>query len=66
MSSSNFAQRRADRLAKIPLRTLADVQEDLARAKRTKADKSLARAMILFGRLEPDALDYVKNHCPLS
>jgi hypothetical protein len=63
---TSFTQRRAERLAKIPLRTLADVQQDLARAKRTKADKSLARAMLLFGRLEPAALDYVKNHYPLS
>lgn len=66
IDSQEFARRRAERLANIPLRTLADVKTDLERAKHTKADKAFARAMLLFGRLEPEARAYVSTHYPLS
>jgi hypothetical protein len=52
--------------AGIPLRTLEQVQHGLAKAKakKTKADKSLARLMLRHGRLTEQARAYVATEYP--
>jgi uncharacterized membrane protein len=46
----------------IPLRTLEQVKADLEQAKRTKADKALARVMVKFGRLTDNARAYARDY----
>lgn len=48
----------------IPLRTLDDVKAALERAKKTKADASLARVMLRHGRLTDEARAYVAGEYP--
>lgn len=48
----------------IPRRTLDDVKDTLAQAKRTKDDKSMARIMLKHGRLTDDARAYVAGEYP--
>jgi len=43
----------------MPGKTLEEVKAGLAQAKTTGADAALARLMLKFGRLQPDALQYV-------
>jgi hypothetical protein len=46
----------------IPLQTLSEVENTLRRAKRTKADKAMANAMLKFGRMTDDAREFVKAY----
>lgn len=48
----------------IPLRTLDEVKAALARAKKTKADASMARLMLKHGRLTDEARAYVASEYP--
>ena len=48
----------------IPLRTLADVTAALAKAKKNKADASLARLMLKHGRLTDEAIRYIGDNYP--
>lgn len=43
----------------VPLVSIWKAQEGLAKAKRTKADVTLARLMLRYGRLTDEARDYV-------
>ncbi len=53
----------ADR-AGIPLRTLTQVREGLAKAKKTKADVTLARTMLRFGRMTDEAHAWISAQYP--
>ena len=46
----------------IPLRTLDQVREALARAKKTKADAAMARLMLRHGRMTEDARQFVQSY----
>lgn len=59
MTTAQTLRDHADRLG-IPLRTLADVQAALAKAKVTNADKSMARLMLAHGRLTDEARAFVE------
>lgn len=48
----------------IPLRTLDDVRDGLAQAKKTNADVSMARLMLRHGRLTDEAREYVARQYP--
>ena len=48
----------------VPLRTLAQVQETLAKAKRQNSDDMLARLMLKAGRLETDAREWLAREYP--
>jgi hypothetical protein len=48
----------------IPLRTLAQVQQAIQQAKRTKADKSLARIMLRHGRMTDEAREWLAREYP--
>lgn len=48
----------------MPGRTLAQVQSCLAKAKLTGADLDMARLMLRFGRLQPDARAWVAREYP--
>ncbi len=45
-------------------RTLEQVKAGLERAKKTKADVALARAMLRHGNLTPEAYRYVEGFLP--
>lgn len=51
----------AERLG-IPKRTLAQVVETLNQAKKRNADMACARLMAAHGRLEDDAMAYVREY----
>lgn len=51
----------AERLG-IPLRTLDQVRDALAKAKKKNSDMSFARLMADHGRLTSDAMAYVKEY----
>lgn len=51
----------AERLG-IPRRTKAQVIAALNRAAKTGADKKMATMMLEHGRLEDDAIDYVREY----
>jgi hypothetical protein len=44
----------------MPGRTLEQVKEGLALAKKTGADVDLARVMLRFGRLQPEAREWLE------
>lgn len=48
----------------MPGRTLEQVKAGLAQAKKTGADVSMARLMLRFGRLQPEARAYVAEQYP--
>ena len=48
----------------IPLVSIWNAQEGLARAKKTKADGALARIMLRHGRLTSEAREYVARKYP--
>ena len=48
----------------IPLVSIWNAQEALARAKKTKADGALARIMLHHGRLTSEAREYVAREYP--
>jgi hypothetical protein len=50
----------------IPLRSLDDVREALAVAKRTDADKEMASLMLRHGRLTDEARAFVLREYPAS
>lgn len=48
----------------IPLRTIDQVKAALEQAKKTGADKSMARLMLRHGRLTEEAREYVAMEYP--
>lgn len=48
----------------LPRTSIWKAQEGLAKAKKTNADVSLARLMLRFGRLTPEARNYVAKEYP--
>jgi len=48
----------------IPLRTLDNVRDALAHAKRSGSDREMASMMLRFGRLTPEARAYVAREYP--
>jgi len=60
-TNGDILKAHADRLG-IPLRTLAEVKETLAAAKKHNADMACARLMAKHGRLEADAMAYVVEY----
>jgi hypothetical protein len=48
----------------IPLRTLDQVREALAQAKKRDADESMARLMLRHGRLTDEAILYIGDNYP--
>ncbi len=58
VSNGDILSAKADKIG-IPLRTLVDVKADLVNAKRMEADSALARLMLRYGRLTPEAWEYV-------
>lgn len=54
----------AEAAAKIPLRTLAQVKEALARAERNKADSAMARLLLRHGRLTDEAILWLGDNYP--
>lgn len=46
----------------IPLRTLDDVRSSLTKAKKKKADMSMARLMLNHGRLTDEARQFVAEY----
>lgn len=48
----------------IPLRTLEQVKESLARAKQQGTDSDMARLMLRHGRLTDEAREYVVRQYP--
>lgn len=57
-TNGDFLRADAERLG-IPKRTLDQVRDCLAQAKKTNADKAMARIMLSNGRLTDEALKYV-------
>jgi hypothetical protein len=49
----------------MPGRTLAQVQECIAKCRRQKSDMSMARLMLRVGRLQPDARAWLEKEYPL-
>lgn len=48
----------------IPLRTLDQVRDALTKAKKNKADVSMARLMLRHGRLTDEARTYIAREYP--
>ena len=58
MNNGQWLREHADRLG-IPPRTLAQVRETLEIARKTGADKSMAKAMLSHGRMTDEAREFV-------
>lgn len=61
MTNGEWIKGQADK-AGIPRRTLGQVKKSLAAAAKVGSDKAIARLMLEFGRLEDDAVAYVRDY----